>query len=169
MTEQGALNVGFGNRVLTSRLVAVLVPGSSPLRRLKQQAKEAGKLGNATHGRKCRSILLMDSGHVILSAVHPNTLCERLETVNCGEGEAANRALTSRIVAVFTQGSSSVNGLKTEAGRAGRLVDLTQGRKWRSVVLLDSGQILLSAVHPDTLCKRLPALSGPENTWPREV
>jgi len=169
VTEPGALNVGFGNRVLTSRLVAVLVPGSSPLRRLKQEAKATGKLGNATHGRKCRSIVLMDSGHVILSAVHPDTLCDRLETVICGDGDPVNRAVTSRIVAVFTSGSSSVNGLKTEAGRAGRLVDLTQGRKCRSVVLLDSGQILLSAVHPDTLCKRLPEVSGPGHTGKKET
>jgi len=169
VTQQGALNIGFGNRVVTSRIVAVLVPGSSPLRRLKQEAKQGGRLGNATHGRKCRSILLMDSGHVILSSVHPDTLCTRLHTVNCEDGEPGSRALATRIVAVFTHGSASVNGMKTEARLGGRLVDLTQGRKCRSILVLDSGQILLSTVHPDTLCKRLPALSGPQPTWKEEM
>jgi extracellular matrix regulatory protein A len=160
VTGLHTVNIGFGNRVIASRIVAVLIPGSSPLRRLKEEAKHLGKLGNATQGRKCRSILLLDSGHVILSAVHPDTVCQRLETVACGNENDGNRAVLSRIVAVFAHGSSSMNRLKTEARSAGRLVDLTHGRKCRSIVVMDTGQTLLSAVHPDTLEKRLSTTSG---------
>jgi regulator of extracellular matrix RemA (YlzA/DUF370 family) len=169
MTEQTILNIGFGNRVLTSRVVAVLVPGSAPLRRLKQEADEKGMLGNGTHGRRCRSILLIDSGHVLLSAIHPDTLCRRMETLVCGNENDGNRVVTSRVVAVFTHGSASVNRMKNNAHRAGRLVDLTQGRKCRSMLLLDSGQILLTVVHPDTMSKRLPTLAGLMDTWKEEV
>jgi len=163
------MNIGFGNRVIASRIVAVLVPGSSPLRRFKQEAEEKGMLGNGTHGRKCRSILLIDSGHVLLSAIHPDTLCRRLETMTCGNEHGGNRVVASRIVAVFTHGSASVNRMKTHARRAGQLVDLTQGRKCRSMLVLDSGQILLTTVHPDTMSKRLPSLSGPAATWKEEL
>ncbi len=68
--------------VLASRLIAVLMPGSSPMRRLREEAKAAGRLIDATHGRKCRAMLLVDSGHLILSAVQPDTLCQRYEAIN---------------------------------------------------------------------------------------
>jgi len=163
------LNIGFGNRVIVSRIVAVLVPGSSPLRRLKREAEENGKLGNGTHGRKCRSMLLMDSGHVILSPIHPDTVSSRLETVFCGGEGTGDRVVASRVVGVFTHVSSSVTRMKNDARRAGRLVDLCQGRKCRSLLLLDSGHLVLTTVHPDTLCKRLPALTGPMETWKEDV
>jgi len=153
------LNIGFGNRVIASRIVAVLVPGSSPMRRLKDEAKQAGKLGMATQGRRCRSLLLLDSGHVLLSALHPDTVCQRFETVSGGSAGDGDRIVASRIVAVFTSGSASVQRHKEDARAAGRLADLTRGKKCRSILLLDSGHLLLSAVHPDTLCGRLPALS----------
>jgi regulator of extracellular matrix RemA (YlzA/DUF370 family) len=164
-----SLNIGFGNRVIVPRIVAVLIPGSSPLRRLKEEAKQHGKLGNGTQGRKCRAILLLDSGHVILSAVHPDTLCQRLETVACGSGKDGGRAVRSRIVAVFAHGSSSVNRLKSDARATGRLVDLTHGRKCRSVVVMDTGQILLSVVGPDTLEKRLASTSGQPDPLEQEI
>jgi hypothetical protein len=72
------LNVGFGNVVVVSRVVAVVSPNSAPMRRLKDSAKEMGRLVDASQGRKTRSIVITDSGHVILSAIQPETLAQRL-------------------------------------------------------------------------------------------
>lgn len=71
------LNIGFGNVVLDSRVVAIVTPSSAPMKRLKEEAKEAGKLIDATQGRKTRAIIITDSGHVILSAVQAETITQR--------------------------------------------------------------------------------------------
>lgn len=81
MGKKGVLNIGFGNVVINSRLVAILAPGPNPVRRLRDEAKQAGRLVDATHGRKCRAILVCDSGHVILSAIQSDTLCQRYEAL----------------------------------------------------------------------------------------
>ena len=73
------VNVGFGNVVVASRIVAVVSPNSAPMRRLKEMAKEKGKLIDASQGRKTRAIIITDSDHVILSAIQPETLAQRLE------------------------------------------------------------------------------------------
>jgi hypothetical protein len=72
------LNVGYGNLVAAGRIVAIVAPGASPMRRLRRDASERGKLVDATEGRRTRSILVLDSDHVVLSAIHPETLAARL-------------------------------------------------------------------------------------------
>ena len=72
------LNIGYGNLVVASRVVAVVSPQSSPMRRLREEASERGKLVDATHGRRTRSILVTDSDHVILSAINPETIASRI-------------------------------------------------------------------------------------------
>jgi regulator of extracellular matrix RemA (YlzA/DUF370 family) len=67
--------------------VAIVAPGASPMRRLRREAAERGKLVDATEGRRTRSILVLDSDHVVLSAIHPETLAARL-----AEDEAAEPA-----------------------------------------------------------------------------
>ena len=81
MIKKGVLNAGFGNMVMASRIVAILGPGSAPMRRLREETKKAGRLVDATHGRKCRAMIVLDSGHLILSAVQPDTLCQRYESI----------------------------------------------------------------------------------------
>jgi len=71
------INIGFGNAVSSDRVVAIVTPGSSPIKRLKDEARERGKLIDATQGRKTRSIIITDSGHVILSAVQAETVTQR--------------------------------------------------------------------------------------------
>ena len=71
------VNIGYGNMVMTSKVVAVLSPDSAPMRRLKDEAKEQKRLLDATQGRKTRSIIITDSDHVILSAVQVETLLQR--------------------------------------------------------------------------------------------
>ena len=72
------LNVGYGNLVVASRVVAIVSPQSSPMKRLRDEASSRGKLVDATQGRRTRSILVTDSDHVILSALNPETLASRL-------------------------------------------------------------------------------------------
>ncbi len=77
--RQTLLHVGFGNMVVAERVVALISPDSAPIRRLKEEAREAGLLVDVTQGRKTRSILIMDSRHVILSAIQPETVTARFE------------------------------------------------------------------------------------------
>lgn len=72
------LNIGYGNLVLASRVIAVVSPTASPMRRLREEAAERNKLVDATEGRRTRSILVTDSDHVILSAINPETIAARL-------------------------------------------------------------------------------------------
>lgn len=71
------INIGFGNYVLASRVVSIVNPVSSPMRRLREDARAEGRLIDATQGRKTRSILVTDSNHVILSAIQPETISQR--------------------------------------------------------------------------------------------
>jgi regulator of extracellular matrix RemA (YlzA/DUF370 family) len=73
------VNIGFGNVVIASKIVAVLSPSSAPMKRLKEEARESRKLLDATQGRRTRAILITDSNHVILSSVQPETIAQRLE------------------------------------------------------------------------------------------
>ncbi len=72
------LNIGFGNSVVLSKIVAILTPGSAPMKRLKDDAKSSGRLIDATQGRKTRSIIITDSNHVILSGVQAETVAMRV-------------------------------------------------------------------------------------------
>ncbi len=76
--DKKLLNLGFGNVVMASRVVAIITPGSAPTKRLREEAREARKLIDVTQGRKTRSIIVTDSDHVVLSAVEANTVAHRL-------------------------------------------------------------------------------------------
>ena len=73
------INIGFGNLVAASRVVAVVSPESAPIKRIIHEAEDSGKLVNATYGRRTRAVIVMDSDHVILSAIQPETVGSRLE------------------------------------------------------------------------------------------
>lgn len=72
------LNIGYGNLLVASRVISIVASQSAPMRRLRDEASERGKLVDATQGRRTRSILITDSDHVVLSAVNPETLAARL-------------------------------------------------------------------------------------------
>ncbi|MBZ2172660.1 DUF370 domain-containing protein [Nitratidesulfovibrio sp. SRB-5] len=76
-SSQKLINVGFGNFVVASRVVAIVNPSSSPMRRLREDARQEGRLVDATQGRKTRSIIITDSNHVILSAIQAETVGQR--------------------------------------------------------------------------------------------
>jgi regulator of extracellular matrix RemA (YlzA/DUF370 family) len=73
------LNLGYGNLVVATRVVAIVSPQSSPMKRLRDDAGNRGKLVDATQGRRTRSIIVTDSDHVILSAINPETIAARLQ------------------------------------------------------------------------------------------
>ncbi|MDE5741983.1 MAG: DUF370 domain-containing protein [Oscillospiraceae bacterium] len=72
------INIGFGNMINAGRLITIVSPESAPIKRIIQDAKEKGGLIDATYGRRTRAVIIMDSGHVILSAVQPETVAGRL-------------------------------------------------------------------------------------------
>ena len=73
------VNIGFGNIVSASRIIAIVSPESAPIKRIVQEAKENGMAVDATYGRRTRAVIIMDSGHVILSAVQTETVAGRFE------------------------------------------------------------------------------------------
>ena len=81
------INIGFGNMISASRLITIVSPESAPIKRIIQDAKDKGMLIDATYGRRTRALIIMDSVHVILSAVQPETVAGRL---NSDEEEVAD-------------------------------------------------------------------------------
>jgi hypothetical protein len=80
--ETKLLNIGFGNTVVANRVVAIVSPASAPMKRLKEDAKQASKLIDATMGRRTRAIIITDSDHVILSGVQAETIAQRFALEN---------------------------------------------------------------------------------------
>ena len=72
------INIGFGNMVSADRLVAIVSPESAPIKRIIQDVRERGELIDATYGRRTKAVIIMDSGHVILSALQPETVSARM-------------------------------------------------------------------------------------------
>ncbi|MDF2566669.1 MAG: hypothetical protein K0R90_125 [Oscillospiraceae bacterium] len=72
------INIGFGNMVSANRLIAIVSPESAPIKRIIQDARDKGYLIDATYGRRTRAVIVTDSDHVILSAVQPETVANRL-------------------------------------------------------------------------------------------
>lgn len=82
------INIGFGNIVSANRIIAIVSPESAPIKRIVQEAKDDGMAVDATYGRRTRAVIIMDSGHVVLSAVQPETVAGRLD-----KEETANTSL----------------------------------------------------------------------------
>ena len=72
------INIGFGNMISSSRLIAIVAPDSAPIKRMIQEARDRGMLIDATYGRRTRAVLIMDSDHIVLSAIQPETVAGRL-------------------------------------------------------------------------------------------
>jgi len=71
------VNIGFGNVVASAKVVAIVTPGSAPMKRIREEARKEGKLVDATQGRRTRSIIITDSNHIILSALQAETITQR--------------------------------------------------------------------------------------------
>lgn len=86
------INIGFGNMVSASRVIAIVSPESAPIKRIILDVRDRGQLIDATYGRRTRAVVIMDSGHVILSSIQPETVAGRMSGKNEQEtgGEAEN-------------------------------------------------------------------------------
>lgn len=73
------INIGFGNIVSAERIISIVSPESAPIKRIVQESKDSKMAIDATYGRKTRAVIIMDSGHVILSAIQPETIAGRIE------------------------------------------------------------------------------------------
>lgn len=73
------VNIGFGNIVSADRLIAIVSPESAPIKRMIQEARESGRLIDATCGRRTRAVVITDSDHIILSAIQPETVANRMD------------------------------------------------------------------------------------------
>ena len=78
------INIGYGNMVSADRIVTVISPDSAPIKRLVQEAKDDGRAIDATYGRKTRAVIVMDSGHIILSSLITDTLAARINGTGGG-------------------------------------------------------------------------------------
>ena len=85
--EKNLLNVGFGNTVVADRVVVIVSPNSAPMKRLKDEARDSHRLVDATHGRRTRSVIIMDSNHIVLSAIQAETISQRFETLKESENK----------------------------------------------------------------------------------
>ncbi|MDR0446555.1 MAG: DUF370 domain-containing protein [Oscillospiraceae bacterium] len=74
------INIGFGNMIAANRTIAMVSPDTAPIKRLIVESRERGRLIDATYGRRTRSVIIADSGHVILSAIQPETIAGRLKS-----------------------------------------------------------------------------------------
>jgi regulator of extracellular matrix RemA (YlzA/DUF370 family) len=83
--EPRLINIGFGNILAANRIIAIVAPDSAPIKRIIQEARDKGMLIDATYGRRTRAVVITDSGHVVLSAVQPETVAHRF---TAREGEA---------------------------------------------------------------------------------
>lgn len=79
------INIGFGNMISANRLITIVSPESAPIKRIIQEARDGGMLIDATYGRRTRAVIIMDSDHVILSAVQPETVAARMQEANDDE------------------------------------------------------------------------------------
>ena len=82
------IHIGFGNIVNTNKLVAIVSPDSSPVKRMVQNAKEAGTAIDATQGRKTKAVLVMENSQLVLSALLPETIASRVQAENGGSDES---------------------------------------------------------------------------------
>ena len=79
------ISVGFGNFVAVGRIVSIVSPESAPIKRAIQYARERSSLIDATCGRRTRAVIITDSGHVVLTAIHPETIAQRMDSKGIGD------------------------------------------------------------------------------------
>jgi regulator of extracellular matrix RemA (YlzA/DUF370 family) len=87
LSNPALFSIGYGNLVMASRVIAIVAPQAAPMKRLREEASNRGKLVDATQGRRTRSIIVTDSDHVILSAINPDTIAARLAHEGGSEGQ----------------------------------------------------------------------------------
>ena len=125
------INIGFGNLVAANRLLAVVSPDSAPIKRVIQEARDRGMLIDASYGRKTKSVLLMDTDHVILSALTPEQIYARWQSKNEAVFEEESRFY------VYRNNDGTPEEVDVKIGRSNdNFVEITDGLKDGDVVYL---------------------------------
>ncbi len=112
-TTNNVINIGLGNFILAKRIIAVVSPISSPMRRLKEEAKQGNRLIDTTQGRKTRSFIITDSNHLILSSVLPETIIDRLER-HTMESESLSNSAVGSVSTDGINGSGSIDSINKD-------------------------------------------------------
>ena len=86
------MNIGHGSTVVAERVLAIITPNSAPMKRLKDEAKKEKRLIDATHGRRTRSIIVMDSNHIVLSAIQAETISQRFADIKAAENKLPEKS-----------------------------------------------------------------------------
>lgn len=92
MNNMRLVNIGFGNMVSAEKIIAIVSPESAPIKRIIQEARDSGRLIDATYGRRTRAVIVTDSDHVVLSAIQPETVARRAEDQSGAEDEPEEEA-----------------------------------------------------------------------------
>ena len=141
------IHIGFGNVLAMNRVIAVASPNSAPTRRIIKEGKSKGLLIDMTNGRKTKAVIFTDSGHIVLAALAPETIASRIQKS------------WERLAVKPDEGEGKENIVQQSKSK-GLLIDITGGKKTRSVIFTDGGQIILAAVPPETIVTKLPAGRG---------
>lgn len=144
------LHVGFGANVATNRVVVICDPDSAPIRRMVRRAKENGTATDVTYGRRMRSVIVMDTGHIVVAALRPETIARRLR-----EATIVGTIGAARIVTVSDADSAPIKRMVQQAREEDSVIDVTYGRRVKTVIVLDTGHVVLAALQPETIAGRL--------------
>jgi regulator of extracellular matrix RemA (YlzA/DUF370 family) len=154
------------NLVSVGKVVAIISPNSAPAKRLKDEAREAGRLVDITHGGPARSFIITTANQVFLSNVTVTTLAERFKGEEGSGGyvggrkDNTNLVAVDKVVAIVSPNSAPAKRLKDEAREAGRLVDITHGAPTRSFIITTANQVFLSNVTVTSLAEHFKGEEG---------
>lgn len=144
------LHVGFGANVVAQRILAICDPDSAPIRRMVRRAKENGTATDVTYGRRMRSVIVMDTGHIVVAALRAETIARRLR-----DATIVGTIGAARIVTVSDADSAPIKRMVERAKEEDSVIDVTYGRRVKTVIVLDTGHIVLAALQPETIAGRL--------------
>lgn len=163
------LDIGFGNYIFPSQVVIILNPDSQPAKRMVQEAKNKNKTFDTRQGKKLRAVIVLKTGEVVLSAITAKTIKNRfLEYANSVNLNNKNNhyidpfleigfdnfVLPENVGAIFNPNSQPIIRLIKDAKANNRCFDVRQGKKTRSVFVLNTGEVVISAIDTKTIRNR---------------
>jgi hypothetical protein len=163
------LDIGFSNYIFPSQVVIILNPDSQPTKRIVHEAKNTNKVFDIRQGKKLRAVIVLKTGEVVLSAITAKTIKNRyLEYANMVNINNTNNhyidpfleigfdnyVLPENVGAIFNPNSQPIIRLIKDAKVNNRCFDVRQGKKTRSALVLNTGEVILSAIDPKTIRNR---------------
>jgi regulator of extracellular matrix RemA (YlzA/DUF370 family) len=163
------LDIGFSNYLFPSQVVVILNPDSQPTKRIVQEAKNTNKVFDIRQGKKLRAVIVLKTGEIVLSAITARTIKNRyLEYANKVNINSTNNhyidpfleigfdnyVLPDNVGAIFNPNSQPIIRLIKDAKTNNRCFDVRQGKKTRSALVLNSGEVIISAIDPKTIRHR---------------